>query len=224
MKIVAVIGSPHGMKGSTGQLLQSLLESVEKAGAQVTTFSLADVEVRPCRACGVCHKTGECVIKDGFKAIRDAMLSADGLVLASPNYIFSVSAQMKALMDRCSGPLHCQACEGKYGAAVVTSGGSGSEEVERYLLRFLRSMGCWTVGSVGAEAWQLANEIARAPKLDVASALGGRLTKAMANKETFAEQIPERKAFFERMKSLIEMHKDEWRHEYEYWKSCGRLM
>ncbi|MCD6365646.1 MAG: flavodoxin family protein [Planctomycetes bacterium] len=54
-------------------------------------------------------------------------------VLGSPNYIFNVSAQMKALLDRCCGPLHRNAWDGKYGVAVVTSGGGGQEQVDRYL-------------------------------------------------------------------------------------------
>jgi len=68
---------------------------------------------------------------------------------------------MKALLDRCCGPLHCNAWDGKYGVAVVTSGRGGHEQVGCYLLRFLRSMGCWTVGSVGAESFRLADDGAR---------------------------------------------------------------
>ena len=137
------------------------------------------MKVQPCRGCAACHKTGECVIRDDFKQIKDSLLAADGVVLASPNYIFSVTAQMKAMMDRCSCPLHCQAMEGKYGAAVVTSGGSGGEEVEAYLLRFLRALGCRTVGGVTAEARQLEDESTRGPKYGEAAILGARLVEAI---------------------------------------------
>ena len=155
MKLVAILGSPHGMKGNTGKVLDALVAAARGRGAEVTLFSLAELKVGPCRACDTCHKTGACPTRDDFNTIRDALLAADGVVLASPNYIFSVSAQMKCLFDRWCGPLHLQAMEGKYGAAVVTSGGAESPEVENYMLRFLRAMGCWTVGSVGAEGWKL---------------------------------------------------------------------
>jgi len=223
MKIAAVLGSPHGMKGNTGQVLDGLLRGAKARGAEVTLFSLSDLAVRPCRACDTCHRTGTCPVRDDFNSIRKALLDADGVVLASPNYIFSVSAQMKALMDRCCGPLHLQALEGKHAAAVVTSGGSGSEEVEAYLLRFLRSMGCWTVGSVGAEGWKLANPATSSQVLEAAERLGGRLAEAIGQKETFAGQEAERGAFHERMKALMPMRKAEWPFEYEYWRSLGRL-
>ena len=137
------------------------------------------MDVKPCRGCGACHKTGQCVIKDDFKEVEDALLKADGIVLASPNYIFSVTAQMKALMDRCSCPIHCQAMEGKYGAAVVTSGGSGSDEVEGYLLRFLRALGCWTVGSVAAEAGEIEGKSGQGGRFGEARDLGARMVEAI---------------------------------------------
>jgi len=220
MNIVAIIGSPHGMKGNTGRLLSSV-EGALKASknADVTEFVLAKMKVQPCRGCASCHKTGECVVKDDYQKILDALLKSDGVVLASPNYMFSVTAQTKALMDRCSCPLHCQALEGKYGAAVVTSGGSGSDVVEGYLLRFLRALGCWTVGSVAAEA----REVEGKAKAAEAAALGERLIAAIREREMFSDQAKERQAFFDRMKSLIELRKDEWPHEYRYWKNLGRI-
>jgi multimeric flavodoxin WrbA len=80
-------------------------------------------KVLPCLACDTCHRKGRCAQNDEFESIKGKILEADGLVLASPNYIFSVSAQLKAFMDRCCGVVHCMAFEGKYGVSVVTSGG-----------------------------------------------------------------------------------------------------
>jgi len=223
MKITAIIGSPRGMRGNTGQLLGALLDAAREGGADATLLSLSEADVQPCRACDACHKVGECPVGDDFEAVHDAMQEADGLVLASPNYIFSVTAQMKALLDRCASPLHLQEFEGKYGAAVVTSGGAGSEEVERYLLRFLRALGCRTVGSVGAEAWKLADEAERPQVLEMAASLGRRLAQAIESRETFPEQEEERRAFFDRMKQLMALRKEDWPFEYNYWQRMGRF-
>ncbi len=223
MNIVAVLGSPHGMKGSTGTVLEALAAAAKAYGADVTLLSLAKLKVGPCRACDTCHKTGACPTRDDFNKIKESLLAADGVVLASPNYIFSITAQMKCLMDRWCGPLHLQAMEGKYGAAVVTSGGKESLEVETYILRFLRAMGCWTVGSVGAEAWTLAHPEMASHVLGAAAELGGRLVAAIRNKETFPAQVPERRAFFDHMKTLVTMRKAEWPYEYERWRALGRL-
>ena len=223
MKLVAILGSPHGMKGGTGQLLQGVLDGARNGGLDVTTYSLADLTVRPCDACDCCHKIGRCKTKDDFDTLKTAMIEADAIVLASPNYINSVSAQMKAMFDRCCGPLHCQTMGGKYAAAVVTSGGPGSDMVEDYMLRFLRTLGCWTVGSAGCEAWRLQDPAEKATVLQCAANLGTALAEAAKEKCTFPDQAEERKAFFERMKQLITMQKAAWPYEYEYWRQQGRL-
>lgn len=219
MNLVAVMGSPHGMAGNTGQLLEALMAAAKDAGAEVTLFCLGDMNVKPCRGCGACHKTGECVIKDDFARVKKALLEADGIVLASPNYIFSVSAQLKAMMDRCSCPIHCQALDGCYGAAVVTSGGGGGEEITDYAQRFLRSMGCWTVGGASATAPELANEEARKKALKRAADLGRSLVKAIAQKKTYPEQAEERTAFQERIHQLVMVHGEEWPYEYNWWQA-----
>jgi len=223
MKILAIMGSPLGMKGNTGHLLNGVIGACADAGADVKTIELCRLNVGPCRGCGACHVTGDCPIKDDYAKVKQAMVEADGIIFASPNYINCVTAQMKALFDRCSSLLHCQAFEGKYGIAVVTSGGPGSKEVENYILRFLRSLGCWTVGSIGAEARRVADEKARAEILDTAAGLGRRFTQSIGKKKTYPRQADARRAFFERMKMLVTMNKDNWPYEYRYWKSMGRL-
>lgn len=221
MKIVAILGSPHGTKGATGAVLAELIRSAGSAGAEVDLFDLKDHPIGPCAACDVCHKTGRCPRKDDFEKIKSAMLAADGVVLASPNYITSVTAQMKALFDRCCGPLHCQSMIGKYAAAVETSGGPEGGQVQQYMLHFLRSLGCWTVGSAGATAAALANPASRAAALAPAAKLGEMLVDAIRQKRTYPEQAGERKAFFERMKAVVMHRKDDWPYEREHWKKQG---
>ena len=123
MKIINLIGSPHGAKGNTARLLRIVSEGAESLGATTETIFLTGRNVLPCLGCDACHKTGKCVQKDEFESIKEKILNADGLILGSPNYIFQVSAQMKAFMDRCGQAIHCLSFEGKYGASVVTSGG-----------------------------------------------------------------------------------------------------
>ncbi len=223
MKLLAIIGSPRGMHGNTGQVLEAVLRGAREAGAEVVVRSLSELTINPCVACDACHRTGICAQKDDFRALWAAMREADMLVLASPNYIVSVSAQLKALFDRCCGPVHLMALEGKYAAAVVTAGGGGCEEVETYIQRFARSLGCRTVGSIGVEAGELMDKEAAAAALKRAEELGGRLVAAARGKETMAEQEPERAAHAERMKLLITAMREHWPYEYDYLQQAGRL-
>lgn len=113
MKIVSIIGSPRGTKGNTAALVKILLEGAKNEGAITEIICIRGREVRPCKACDICHREGACPQKDEFNSIKGKVLEADGIVLASPNYIVNVSAQLKAFLDRCCGLVHCQSFENK---------------------------------------------------------------------------------------------------------------
>ncbi|MFW6457134.1 MAG: flavodoxin family protein, partial [Planctomycetota bacterium] len=85
MKTVAILGSPHGWDGNTGTLLKPLIDTLQCNENEVETFMLHRMDVRPCRACDVCHRTGECAQDDDFESVREAMIDAEAVVVASPN-------------------------------------------------------------------------------------------------------------------------------------------
>ncbi|MFA5145982.1 MAG: flavodoxin family protein [Candidatus Omnitrophota bacterium] len=99
MKILGIGGSPR-KGGNTDILLDKALEGAGSAGASVEKIVLNDLEFKPCQECGGCRKTGACVIRDGMCAIYDKIKEADGLILASPVFFGSLSAQMKTMIDR----------------------------------------------------------------------------------------------------------------------------
>jgi len=219
MKVISVIGSPHGMQGAAGSIVNCMTKAAQDAGAVTEIISLADSLVQPCRGCRVCAKTGQCVIDDDYGNIKKALLEADGIVLASPNYMHNVSAQMKAFLDRSFSLCHCQMLKGKYGAAVVTSGGPVLEMVEHYLMHVLSMCGCWTVGSICAAEPQLDDEDERTQIMQKAADLGNRVVKSIGNKEVFPDQQQQLQQFFEAAKMVVEFFKEEWPFEHEYWKS-----
>lgn len=219
MKIISVVGSPHGAKGSTARLTRLVLDGAEKDGAGTETIFLRGGSVLPCRGCDTCHKKGTCPQKDEFESLQKKILEADGLVLGSPNYIFSVSAQLKAFMDRCSSIIHCLGFEGKYGASVVTSGGGDEEPIARYMNHFLMITGIQPVGSVWATMGNITGDVFPDEISTRAFDLGRDLVAAWKNKTKNPEVEQEMSAFRQRMRSLMEWRKDEWPHEYEYWKA-----
>jgi len=223
MKIVSLVGSPRGTKGNTAALLKIVLQGAESQGAQTEIIPIRGREVKPCRACNTCHQKGVCPQKDGFNAIKAKALAADGLVLASPNYIFHVSAQLKAFLDRCCGLVHCQAFQGKYGAAVVTSGGGEDEPIADYLNHFLVTIGAIPVGAVWARMGEISGQDFPEPIRNQAFALGEKLVQAWKSQETAPRFEQEAAQFRERMRSLILRRKEEWPYEYEYWKKYRGL-
>jgi multimeric flavodoxin WrbA len=219
MRIVAINGSPTGSRGSTGRSLAALIEGAREAGAEVTLFELGTLTVNPCTSCHTCQTTGRCTIRDDCPAIQKAMHEADGLVLASPNYIYNVSAQLKALLDRCFSMFHCQTMHGTYGACIIASGGPRFQQVEEYLLHVIGSLGCWKVGSLVVAGGQL-DDPDEAPRIvQEARALGRTLTRTITSRARFPEQEAEREECFEIMRWLVESQKDLWPYEYQYWQT-----
>lgn len=218
MNIVCILGSPHGEKGNTARLLEFVLQGARMRGALVEIVSLAQSRVGPCRGCDTCHRSGACPHGDDFEAIRAKIEKADGVILASPNYIFSVSAQMKAFIDRCCGVVHCMSFRGKYGLSVVTSGGGGDEPIVDYMNQFLLVTGVHPLGGVHAAMGELEGGAFPEELKQRARELGADLVRAWDKGEVQQETIAAMAAFRERMRSLVTWHKDEWPHEYEYWQ------
>jgi len=99
-QIVAIYGSPR-RRGNTATLLKHAVQGAVDAGAQVDEIILRDLKISPCLEIYACKKEGRCAIKDDFHNVVDQILSAKGLILASPIFFYTVSAHTKILMDRC---------------------------------------------------------------------------------------------------------------------------
>ncbi len=100
MKIIAIYGSPR-RNGNTARLLQAAVAGARSAGAEVTEIVLRDLKLQPCLEIYACRKDGRCAIKDDFHDLVETLLSSQATILASPIFFYAVSAQVKAMMDRC---------------------------------------------------------------------------------------------------------------------------
>ena len=98
-KIIAIYGSPR-RKGNTATLLKKAVEGARDSGADVEEIILRDLKMSPCLEIYGCLQAGECAIKDDFQGVRDKILNAQGLILASPVFFYAVSSHTKILMDR----------------------------------------------------------------------------------------------------------------------------
>lgn len=97
--MLVINGSPR-KGGNTETVLNAFIEGAKEVGAEVTTIRLVEIEHKNCKGCNACHKNGVCVIKDALTPVFDQMLESDILVLASPIYSMTVTAEMKSFIDR----------------------------------------------------------------------------------------------------------------------------
>lgn len=106
MKIAAFFGSPRE-NGNTHLLLKETIKGIEDSGFEVQLFDLNAMDIMPCQNCGDCNETGECTYHDDMDSIYDAIRDSDRIILASPIFFFAVSAQSKAMIDRCQS-FYCE--------------------------------------------------------------------------------------------------------------------
>jgi putative NADPH-quinone reductase len=99
VKIIAFNGSPR-KGGNTQLLLDETMRGAREQGADITLYNLSAMNLKPCQNCGGCDNTAQCVIKDDMQPIIERIRTADRIILASPIFFFSVSAQSKILIDR----------------------------------------------------------------------------------------------------------------------------
>lgn len=100
MKVLGIGGSPR-KGGNTDTLLSRFTEGTVSRGAEVKILSACRLKINGCLHCDACFKKGVCKVKDDMQMIYRELETADGIVLASPLHFMTVTAQMKALIDRC---------------------------------------------------------------------------------------------------------------------------
>jgi len=221
VKILGINSSPRRKNSRTLKLVQAVLDGARTQGAEMELVDICALDIDYCIGCQACFATGECFHVDDLAELINKMLSADGIVLGSPVYMHSVTAQLKTIIDRMADAIHCQLLSGKYGCAVITSGGSGDAHVLDYLNHFLNELGVMTVGKVGVALDR--NRAALDVAINEAIKLGTTLAVSIRTQRAYPAQereIAKRKAFFAQ---LIEAQKAEWRHQYEFWMEKGWL-
>jgi multimeric flavodoxin WrbA len=218
MNILIINGSPRGLRGNTGILINACVEALKQEGADAEVVNLGDISLEPCTGCMTCSRTGTCPIDDDVAGIQKKMLAADGLVYASPNYMMNVSGHMKMFMDRCFTQVHCQTMVGKYGAALVSSAGPIFDTIEEYILSILGFLGCWKVGSAGVAVMQLEDDDERENICAEVKELARKLVSAIQGGQPIDDQVEYREQTFSMMRYMVSNKRDEWQHEYEYWK------
>ncbi len=101
MLVLGLQGSPR-KKGNTNYLMSAFMEVAQKNGAQTLTIDVTQKNVIPCKEYTVCEKKGFCPINDDVRAVIYPLLrQADVVVISTPIFFYNMSAQLKAVVDRC---------------------------------------------------------------------------------------------------------------------------
>lgn len=99
-KQVLILSASPRKNGNSDTLSSQFLKGALESGHQAEKIFLRDKKINYCIGCTACYKTHQCVQTDDMAEILDKMLAADVIVMATPVYFYTMSAQLKTLIDR----------------------------------------------------------------------------------------------------------------------------
>lgn len=181
--ILVLTGSPR--KGGNSDLMaDAFIKGASAHGHQITKFETAGKMIAGCRDCRKCWSQGNaCAFRDDFSELEPLIENADVLALVSPLYWFSMSAQIKAAIDRmtaydspnCQRPLKIKE------SVLLTCGGLSGEPDElfdgiistyNHIIHYLK---CNNVGILAVPSVQEKGDISKTDALLQAELLGAKI-------------------------------------------------
>lgn len=101
MNVLGIMGSPR-IGGNSDLLLDAALRGAADLGADCQKVVLQTLNLSPCRHCDGClHTRGTCVVQDDMQTLYSPLRTADRIIVASPIFFMSLTAQTKTMIDRC---------------------------------------------------------------------------------------------------------------------------
>jgi multimeric flavodoxin WrbA len=133
-KVTAFIGTQS--KKATYTAVKEFEKNLKRCGeVDFEYVFLSDYHLEFCRGCKLCFNKGEeyCPLKDDRDVLLEKIEHSDGIILATPNYAFQVSASMKNFLDRIAFIDHRPRFFGKTCTAIVVQGIYGGGNILKYL-------------------------------------------------------------------------------------------
>ena len=174
-KHVLMISSSPRKGGNSETLAASFAKGAEEADHKVEIVSLREKNYGFCKGCLACLKVGHCVIEDDAVEIASRMHDADVLVFATPVYYYSVSGQLKTMLDR-ANPLFDSDYAFTKAYLLATAAEDGADTVEGTVKAVQGWVDCFDrcelAGTVFAGGVNGVGDIAGHPALEKAYQMG----------------------------------------------------
>ena len=218
--VVAVNGSPHEGFGNTSQMLTMLGENLSREGLELEEIFLSQYQIGFCTGCATCLESGSCWVRDDYNTVVRTVLEADAVILASPVYIFNITAQMKTFLDRSLGYGHRPRGDWKPGLALSVSAGHGETWAADYLGQVLRLFGAFPVGKFTAIAVGPGEFLGREAVEARAADLARDLARAVKEGRRYPPTDQDLR-YWQFMSTLIKENRDFMAADYEHWQELG---
>lgn len=174
-KNVLILSSSPRKGGNSDLLCDEFLKGAGENGNQVEKIFLKDKQVNYCTGCSICSMLGKpCPQKDDANEIVQKMIEADVIVMATPVYFYTMSGQMKTMIDRCCA--RYTEISNKEFYFIIAAAENDQPMMERTIDGFRGFLDCLSdpveKGTIyGIGAWKV-GEIHETPAMQVAYEMG----------------------------------------------------
>ena len=138
MKKIFVIMSAGTKRGNTDRLTDAYIKGLVERGHSVTKVYLGSMRIEGCRGCGVCQRLAhQCAVRDGMQDIYPLFAECDTVVMASPLYFWTITAQLKSFIDR----LYAISVDDKYpqkDSVLLMTAGDDNDTTFEQPIRYFR--------------------------------------------------------------------------------------
>lgn len=179
MKNILILSSSPRRGGNSDTLCDEFLRGAIDAGHAVEKIFLRDKTMNYCTGCSTCSLHGKpCPQKDDMPETLDKMVAADIIVMATPVYFYTMSAQMKTLIDRCCG--RYTEMKGKKFYFIISAAENSQAKMERTIDTFQGFLDCLDDATIkgviyGLGVWHI-GEINSSPTMQLAYEMGRLIT------------------------------------------------
>lgn len=228
MKILVLVGS-YRRNGNTDQISGLIKEHLAEEAKRVQepleieTVYLGQQNLQFCRGCRICYNRGEehCPVKDDLLSIKAKMLSADGILMASPVYVDDVSGITKNFIDRLCHVCHRPQLAGKVAFLVATTGGSRTGKTLETMRMALQTWGTHVVGGSGYKMGALMRKEDTRAKFDAQAAREAQRFFHAVHSKSYRKPTFFSLMMFKIQQMSWQVKADPHTLDYQYWEQQG---
>jgi multimeric flavodoxin WrbA len=189
MKIMGILGSSR-QGGNTEIMLDTALGEAKKNGVATDKISLSGQTIAPCDGCQVCADTGKCIIEDDAQEILDKMTASDGIIWATPVYFWSMTGQIKTLMDRTYALLNPKLqLANKVGGLITVAGARGCMNVANVFHQYFSYNHMFIAESATGYAREKGEIRQNAPSLNMAKEMARQMIALINAENRFPDEF-----------------------------------
>ena len=220
-KVTAFVGSAR--KKHTYNAVVQFLSNLQSMGdVETEIFRLSEYQLLVCRGCKACCDKGEelCPLEDDRDVLIEKMMASDGVIFASPNYSFQVSAIMKTFLDKLGFAFHRPRFFGKMFTSIVAQGIYGGNKIVSYLDFVGNGLGFTTVKGSCITTLEPMTE-KQQHKIDSVLAAQARRYYARLEKPGYPVPTLINLMFFRMARTKMRLMLDDRSCDYKYYRDKG---